>query len=275
LALVPALNGESYSVDSSGAYWRTYHFIEGAQTYDTISDPRQSYEAAKAFGRFQKDLADLPGPPLFETIPGFHDTVKRIRNLEAVIGKDSHGRGRTVKAQIDFVVERQKQAGKIVDWLTEGQIPTRVTHNDTKLNNVMLDNQTGAGICVIDLDTVMSGSALYDFGDSVRLGAATAGEDETDLTQVGVSLEMFAQLARGYLESAAEFLTPLEKENLVFASWLMTFECGVRFLTDYIEGDVYFRTHRPGHNLERCRNQFKMVAEIERHWDKLEQLCCI
>ena len=264
LTIVPTRDGRSYHRTPEGAYWRMFIYIGGARTYDRVEDLRHVYSASKAFGNFQKMLAELPGARLHETIPDFHHTRKRYDAFLAALEFDPVRRAAAVKPEIDFVLAREKDAGDVVDGLLSGRIPERVTHNDTKLNNVMIDDRTGEGICVIDLDTVMPGSILYDFGDSVRLGAATAAEDERDLAKVGFDLGLFDRLAAGYLDAARDFLVPAETERLAFSAKLLTLECGIRFLTDHLKGDVYFKVHREGHNLDRCRTQFKLVAEMEK-----------
>ena len=269
LNLVPARDGRLFHVDPDGEYWRTYTFIEGARTFDLANDLANVYHASKAFGDFQKLLSTLPGKRLHETIPNFHHTRRRYENFLAALDQDPARRAASVAAEIDFVREREADTGVIVDLIAGGGLPERVTHNDTKLNNVLIDDRTGRGICVIDLDTIMPGSALYDFGDSVRIGASTAAEDERDLARVGVSLPMFDRLADGYLSSARDFLTAAEMDYLPFAAKLMTFECGVRFLTDHLDGDKYFRIHRENHNLDRCRTQFKMVEQMERKMSEM------
>lgn len=259
LTLVPTRARRCYHQDAAGNYWRCYLFIEGARTYDAVETPRQAFEAARAFGRFQQLLADLPPPRLHETIPDFHHTPKRLAALEAAIAADVAGRVRACGPEIDFVMKRRDLTRALLD----AGLPERVTHNDTKLNNVMLDEVTGEGVCVIDLDTVMPGLALYDFGDQVRTTTSPAREDERDLSKVGLRREMFEALVRGYLESAGTFLTYDEKRLLVMAGKVITLEIGIRFLTDYLAGDVYFKVHRPHHNLDRCRTQFKLVESIE------------
>jgi Ser/Thr protein kinase RdoA (MazF antagonist) len=263
LTIVPARDGRTYLRTPEGGYWRMFRFIGGARTYDRVEDLRHVYSASKAFGNFQKMLAELPGGRLHETIPNFHHTRKRYEAFVDAVEHDPVNRAAAVRPEIDFVVAREKDTGVVVDGLASGRIPERVTHNDTKLNNVMIDDRTGEGVCVIDLDTVMPGSVLYDFGDSVRLGAATAAEDERDLSKVGFDLAMFDRLAAGYLDAAREFLVPGETERLAFSAKLLTLECGIRFLTDHLKGDVYFKVHRDGHNLDRARTQFRMVAEME------------
>ena len=268
LTLVPARDGQPWVRDAQGSYWRTYLFIEKARTYDTVQSPGQAFEAAKAFGRFQGLLADLPAPRLHDTIPGFHHTPQRFARFEAVLAADPVNRAGQAAAEIAFALRCQPMTGVLI----AAGLPERVTHNDTKLNNVMLDDVTGAGICVIDLDTVMPGLALYDFGDMVRTATCTVKEDVRDLSLVRMEFPMFEAIVRGYLASAAGFLTPAERQFLAFSGKLITFEIGLRFLTDFLEGDVYFKTHRAGHNLDRCRMQFKLAESIERQEEAMNRL---
>jgi len=233
-----------------------------------VQSPRQAFEAAKAFGRFQGLLADLPAPRLHDTIPDFHHTPRRFARLEEVLAADRFNRAAQAAAPIEFALRRKPITGVLVD----AGLPERVTHNDTKLNNVMLDDETGAGICVIDLDTVMPGLALYDFGDMVRTATCAVKEDVKDLSLVEMQFPMFEAIVRGYLASASGFLTPAERRFLAFSGKLITFEIGIRFLTDFLEGDVYFKTHREGHNLDRCRMQFKLAESIERQEEAMNQL---
>ncbi len=272
LTLVPALDGRAFHIDRQGDYWRTYVFIEDARTYDTVESTKQAYEAAKAFGRFQCLLADLPAPRLHDTIPDFHNTPKRFAALEQAIGGDAANRAKAAGAEIDFALRHRPIVGRLTELQSQGALPERTTHNDTKLNNVMLDCATQEGICVIDLDTVMPGLALYDFGDMVRTTTSPAKEDEPDLSKTCMQFPMFEALVRGYLASAGEMLNRAEKENLAFAGKLITFEIGIRFLADYLAGDVYFKVHREGHNLDRCRTQFKLVESIEQQEDKMNEL---
>lgn len=271
LTVIPARDGKPYVRDGAGNWWRLYLFIELARTYDIIENERQAYEAARAFARFQNQLADLPEPRLHETIPAFHNTLSRLQALDAAIASDACGRKAEVSAEIAFVEARRAQCGRLLERNARGEIPERITHNDTKINNVMLDDATGEGICVIDLDTVMPGLALYDFGDMVRSATASAKEDERDLSKVGSRVGMFEALARGYL-SGADFLLPAEIEELVFSGRLITLTIGIRFLTDYLSGDVYFRTHRSGQNLDRCRTQFQMVHSMEAQSAAMEEI---
>jgi hypothetical protein len=268
LTLIPARDGRPYYRDAAGNHWRVYYFIEKARTFDAVESAPQAFQAARAFGQFQKMLADLPAPRLHDTIPDFHHTPKRFSALEKAVEADLMNRANSCKAEIDFALRHKNIAG----LLLEAKLPERVTHNDTKFNNVMLDDATGEGICVIDLDTVMPGLALYDFGDMIRTTTSPAKEDERDLSKVTMQFPMFEALVRGYLDSAADFLTPGEKKLLAFSGKLITFEIGLRFLTDYLAGDVYFKIHRDGHNLDRCRTQFKLVESIESQEPRMNQL---
>jgi hypothetical protein len=217
-------------------------------------------------------LCDFPADQLYETIPDFHHTRKRFEAFCASVEKDVANRALSVRDEIEFVEKRAEETSVLVDLLKQGKLPQRVTHNDTKFNNVMIDDETGEGVCVIDLDTVMPGLSLYDFGDSIRSGANPAAEDEQDLAKVCMDLDLYESYTRGYLDAARDFLTPIEIDYLCFAAKLMTFECGMRFLADHLDGDIYFKVHRPHHNLDRCRTQFKMVADMEA---KAEQMVAI
>jgi hypothetical protein len=272
LNLVQSDDGYSYYLSPDGEYWRTYLFINGAHTYDKVEDIRHVYTASKAFGKFQNMLANLPGERLHDTIPNFHDTSRRFEAFLVALEDDRVHRARLVKAEIDVVLQHADQTSLVVDALTQGRLPERVTHNDTKLNNVMIDDQTGEGVCVIDLDTVMPGCVVYDFGDSVRIGACTAAEDEQDLGKVKFDLSLFEHLVHGYLDSTSAFLTPQEIDLLAISARLITLEQAIRFLTDHLNGDIYFRIVRQGHNLDRCRTQLKMLAEMEKAMDSMEEL---
>jgi hypothetical protein len=268
LTLIPAGDGRGWFVDAEGNHWRTYRFIERARTYDTVGSPAQAFQAARAFGDFQRRLADLPAPRLRDTIPDFHHTPKRFAALEAAVKADVAGRLKSCVPEIEFALARKAITGVLL----AADLPERVTHNDTKINNVMLDDATGEGICVIDLDTVMPGLALHDFGDMVRTATCPVREDERDLSQVQMQFPLFEALVRGYLSTAGGFLTRAERDRLAFAGRLITFEIGIRFLTDYLAGDVYFKVHRDGHNLDRCRTQFKLVESIEQQEERMSQL---
>jgi Phosphotransferase enzyme family len=268
LTLIPARDGQAWHVDAEGNHWRAYRFIENAHTYDAVESTEQAFQAAKAFGQFQQLLASLPAPRLRNTIPDFHHTPKRFRALQQAVAADVAGRAILAKQEIDFAFAHES----IVSVLLDANLPERVTHNDTKFNNVMLDDVTGAAVCVIDLDTVMPGLAPYDFGDMVRTTTSPATEDEQDLSKVTMQFPMFEALVRGYLAAAGEFLTKAEKQHLAFSGKLITFEIGIRFLTDYLCGDTYFKIHRDGHNLDRCRTQFELVRSIERQEEKMNRM---
>ena len=268
LSLIPTRNGHNWHEDAEGEIWRAYLFIENARSYETATSPEQAFQAAQAFGRFQQQLASLPAPRLYETIPDFHHTPKRFAALEQAIAADAKGRTQSAQPEIEFALARKAITGVLI----EANLPERITHNDTKFNNVLLDDATGESLCVVDLDTVMPGLALYDFGDMVRTTTSPAAEDERDLSKVALQFPMFEALVRGYLSTAGEFLTKAEKELLAFSGKLITFEVGIRFLTDYLNGDTYFKVHREGHNLDRCRTQFKLVESIERQEEKMNRL---
>ena len=268
LQLVPAQDGRNWHVDERGETWRAYCLIENACTYETATSAAQAFQAARAFGQFQQQLANLPPPRLNETIRDFHHTPRRFAALEQAIAADAAGRAALAKPEIDFARSRNSLTGVLLG----ADLPERITHNDTKFNNVLLDDKTGEAVCVIDLDTVMPGLALYDFGDMVRTTTSPAKEDEQDLSQVNMQFPMFEALVRGYLESAEAFLSPTERNLLAFSGKLITFEIGIRFLTDYLAGDTYFKVHREGHNLDRCRTQFKLVESIEHQEEKMNRL---
>lgn len=268
LRLIPTHSGAYSTVDDQGYHWRAYHFIENARSYEAVESADQAYKAARAFGEFQCHLAELPAPRLHDTIPDFHNTLKRFAYFEEVLAADAHNRAATARAEIDWVMRHKDLAGVLLN----ANLPERVTHNDTKFNNVLLDEATGEGICVIDLDTVMPGLALYDFGDMVRTATSPAAEDERDLGKVRMQFPMFEALVRGYMDAAGGFLTADEKRLLTASGKLITFETGLRFLTDYLNGDTYFKTHRPGHNLDRCRTQFKLVESIEEQEEAMNRL---
>ncbi|QSH41228.1 aminoglycoside phosphotransferase family protein [Lentisphaerota bacterium ZTH] len=272
LYVIRTTEGKPYYHDLDGNFWRAYIFIEKAMTYDIIESEQQAFQAAQAFGTFQKELVDIPGKRLHETIPDFHHTPRRIAMLEAAIAADVMDRVKSAQPEIDFVLKRKAEAEILIKLQEQGQLPERITHNDTKLNNVMIDDETGEGICVIDLDTVMPGLIHYDFGDMVRTSTSPAAEDEKDLSKVYMQFNMFEALLRGYLSTAGDFLTPVEKEYLPFAGKLVTLTIGLRFLTDYLQGDIYFKTRHDEHNLDRCRTQFKLIESIEQQMDKMKTL---
>jgi hypothetical protein len=270
LTVIPALDGAPCVIDGEGSVWRLYLFVEDAVGYDIVENTTQAYEAARAFGEFQKLLTALPGERLNETIPGFHDTPARFRRFREVVQADPEGLVSTAGPEIDFYLSYEQEVGRLVDLHARGLIPERVTHNDTKLNNVLIDSESHKAMCVIDLDTSMPGLAAYDFGDLVRTSTVSAAEDETDLSLINVRKDMFQALAKGYLSSAAGFLTDGERDNLFFGGKLMTYEVGMRFLTDYLEGNPYFKTRYAEHNLVRCRTQLTIVRELEKYRNELE-----
>ena len=269
LNVVSTKEGTPYYVDTTGDYWRVYLFIEKATSFDRVEKPDDFYQSAVAFGHFQGLLADYPAETLHETIPDFHNTVDRFAKFRAALDADVCGRAAEVSEEIQFVLDREALAHVLCDKQAAGALPLRVTHNDTKLNNIMIDDATGKAICVIDLDTVMPGLSVNDFGDSIRFGASTAAEDEQDLDKVWMDLELYELYAKGFIEGCNGALTKEELDMLPMGAILMTFECGMRFLTDYLEGDHYFKIHREKHNLDRCRTQFKLVADMEK---KLPQM---
>ena len=269
LNLYPARTGDSWVEDANGGVWRCYNFIEGCVTYDVVETPRQAFQAARAFGSFQDLVSDLDASLIRETIPDFHHTPKRFQRLLDVAAADPVGRLESVRAEFEFAVAREAMTSILTDSIAAGTVPVRVTHNDTKINNVMIDAATDEAVCVIDLDTVMPGLVLYDFGDLVRSATSPAAEDEKDLSKIEMRMPIFEALVEGYLDSARPFLSEIEAGHLVLGGKLMTFEVGIRFLTDHLEGDVYFKTHRPGHNLDRCRTQFRLVECIEEQEDAM------
>ena len=257
--------------DSDGEFWRMYDYV-GGFCVDQPETDEDFYQSAVAFGRFQHLLADFPADTLYETIPNFHNTASRYRDFEQAVKENASGRADEVREEIAFIRARAADCSILTDLLAKGELPLRVTHNDTKLNNVMLDDVTGRPVCVIDLDTVMPGLSLYDYGDSMRFGTNPAAEDETDLSKVTCDLNLFEQYTKGFLEECGSMLTPQEIENLPLSAKLMTLECGMRFLADHIAGDTYFKIHREGHNLDRCRTQLKLVADMEAKMDTMKQI---
>lgn len=270
--LIPTTEGAYLYKHTRGDFWRAYLFVEGAQTYEAVEEPTHFRSAGEAFGRFQSRLSDFPADTLTETIPKFHDTPSRFADLMKAVELDAANRANEVRKDILFAEERAADASIVVNLLKDEEIPLRVIHNDTKLNNVLIDDATGKGICVLDLDTVMPGSTLYDFGDAIRFGASSAAEDERDLSKVAIDLELYRQFTRGYLSCARDFLTPRELELLPFSAKLITFELGMRFLTDHLNGDSYFRIHRPGHNLDRARAQFRLALDMEQKLDQMHSI---
>jgi len=268
LSLVPANDGTPCVCDADGEWWRLYDFIEGAHTVDKVTSEAQAREAARAFGKFQSDLVDLEGGRLHETIVRFHHTPSRVGALKAAVADDLLRRVEGVRAEIDFALQREPDAHLLLNLLERGLLSERVAHNDTKINNVMLDNGTGRAVAVVDLDTVMPGLALYDFGDLVRASASSTAEGDPEPANMHVRLPLFRALVEGWLEAGAA-PGALEREHLAFSGKLLAYETGVRFLTDYLQGDTYFKVHHPEHNLDRARTQFALVRSIEEQTDAM------
>jgi len=269
MRVLPPRNGQTYYTDSLGGAWRVYPFVEGTVCCQSAETPELFAASGRAFGRFQRLLKDYPARTLHETIPNFHNTEDRLLKLKAALEADPLGRAGSCRPEINFVLAREADCSAALNAMREGKLPLRVTHNDTKLNNVLLDETTHEGVCVIDLDTVMPGLVLYDFGDSIRFGANHCAEDETDLSKVNLDVGLFSVYTAAFLEGVGGALTDAEIEYLPWGAKLMTLECGIRFLTDHLEGDQYFHISREGHNLDRCRTQFKLVEDMEAHWDEL------
>lgn len=272
LNVIPTLDGKPYYTDTEGGAWRAYIFVEGTVCLQKVENERDFYTAAETFGNFQNQLAGYPAATLHETIARFHDTPNRYANFEKALAADVMGRAKDVGPEIAFIRAREADCRVLVDQLAAGVLPLRVTHNDTKLNNVLIDQATGKGICVIDLDTVMPGLSAYDFGDSIRFGANDCAEDESDQSKVHFSLHLYKVFAEGYLAAAGSAMTEAERRSLPWGAKLMTLECGIRFLTDYLEGDHYFKISRPDQNLDRARTQFTLVQGMEREFDAMTQL---
>ena len=264
LNLIPSLENKSFYKDTDGNYWRVYLFIENCNSYETVSSGRFMYSAGRAFGNFQKLLSDFPAEILHESIPNFHHTPKRYDTFIESLAADKFNRAKDVQPEIDFIKQRETDTHIIQNLIESGEMPLRVTHNDTKINNVMFDKETNEPVCVVDLDTIMPGSMLFDFGDSVRFGANPAAEDERDLSIVNFKKEYYDEYKNGFLEELGKSATDKEKQLLPVGAKLMTLENGIRFLTDYLNGDVYFKTHRPGQNLDRARTQLKLVSDMEK-----------
>lgn len=271
LRLVPLKGGGVLHQDESG-YYRVYYFIEDAITYQKVEEPIHFYYSGVAFGRFQNQLSDFPAETLCEVIPNFHNTESRFADFKKAVELDVMGRATSVKEEIEFALAREKDASVLVNMQKRGELPLRVTHNDTKLNNVMLDAKTGKPKCVIDLDTVMPGLSSYDFGDSIRFGSNPAAEDEKDLSKVYCDLDLFELYTKGFLSECRDKLTENEIKMLPFSAKMMTYECGIRFLADHLSGDTYFKIHRENHNLDRCRTQFKLVEDMELKMDKMAEI---
>lgn len=272
LTIIPTKDNDICHIDPQKRYWRTLAYIEDTQTHQVARTPAMAKAAADAFGRFHKQLAAFPVHRLFEPIADFHNTVKRYTHFEQAVTKDVMNRAAGCQSEIAFALARKKIVATITNLLQNGRIPKRVIHNDPKLNNVLFDRRTGQALCIVDLDTVMPGSVLYDFGGMVRTMVSPAAEDSRDLSQVVVRKSMFEAIVTGYLDQMGDLLNGIEKDLLVFAGRLITLEDGLRFLSDHLNGDIYYKISRPGHNLDRCRNQFALVAAIEKETDALNAI---
>lgn len=271
LTLISTLEGNTWYHQGENSDWRVYDFIEGSVCLQAPETPEDFYQSAIAFGTFQQQLAGFPAETLHETIARFHDTPNRYRLFREALERDVMGRAKDVQPEIEFALAHEEVGGRLIAMRDAGELPLRVTHNDTKLNNVMLSEATRTPLCVIDLDTTMPGLSAYDFGDSIRFGAATAAEDEKDLSKMTIDLDLYRIFTKGFL-TACPGLTEKEREVLPLGALTMTLECGVRFLTDYLDGDHYFGIHYPGHNLDRCRTQFRLVSEMEAKWGEMEKI---
>lgn len=269
LNVVKTKSDSSYYVDQKGDYWRMFLFVEGTVCLEMVESAKDFYDSGVAFGNFQKMLAGYPAKTLHETIPNFHNTPSRFKDFQKAVQEDKMGRAASAQEEIAFALARENDTKVLTDLLKAGELPLRVTHNDTKLNNILFDEDTKKAICIIDLDTVMPGLSHYDFGDSIRFGASTGAEDEKDLSKIEMDLDLFEAFTKGYLEGCGGSLTEKEIEMLPMGAKLMTYECGIRFLADYLVGDVYFKIHREGHNLDRARTQFKLVKDMEDKWPEM------
>ena len=274
LNVIPTLSGAAYYIDSECNAWRAYDFVENTVCLQQVGCEADFRTVAETLGKFQNQLEDYPASTLHETIARFHDTPNRYANFEKALAADALGRAKTIAPEIAFIHAREKDCHVLLDQLAAGEIPLRVTHNDTKINNVLLDEATGKGICVIDLDTVMPGLSAYDFGDSIRTGANDCAEDEPDQSKVHFDLHLYEVFAKGYLSTAGSTMHTAEKKSLAWGAKLMTLECGIRFLTDYLEGDHYFHIARPNHNLDRARTQFTLVRQMEDVFDQMTAIVC-
>ena len=272
LSYIKTKSGDTYFEDADGQPWRCLHYVPNSICHQTVEEPQQFYQSARSFGHFLKQLGDYPAERLYETIPRFHDTVKRFQDFSEAVRKDVKNRASQCREEIDFALAREADCGVLMNQLQEGILPLRVTHNDTKLNNILFDADTDQGLCIIDLDTIMPGLAANDFGDSIRFGASTAEEDEPDLSKVHFDIHLYELYVKGYLEMARDVLIPAEIDSLPWGARLMTLECGMRFLADYLQGDVYFKTAYPEHNLVRARTQFRLVKEMEEQFDSMYEI---
>ena len=269
LRVIPAADGKPYYQDGENNWWRVFPCVEETYSQDLPDSPALFEKCGAAFGRFQRRLNDFPADSLYETIPGFHDTPGRMKALEEAARKDEMGRLKEVRSELDFCLRRAEWIGKLTEGLREGRLPLRVTHNDTKLNNVLLDRKTGDAVCVVDLDTVMPGLMAYDYGEAIRTGACTAAEDAQDLDSINLSIPLVQAYSRGFLRELRAEISEAENKSLPWGARMMTLENGMRFLTDYLTGDHYFAIHRPRHNLDRARAQLTLLKRMEEHWEEM------
>jgi hypothetical protein len=271
LEIIPTLQGDKYYLQAEGHFWRLYKFIDNSHGYDVVENTDIAYEGGKAFGIFMSLLADLPADRLSETIPNFHNIEKRLGTFYNSLKANPVDRAKDIPDEIEFVKNRAEQMLAIPALIKSGKLPMRITHNDTKFNNILFDSSDHA-MCIVDLDTVMPGSVLFDFGDAIRTGANTAAEDEKDLSKVDINLPIYEAYTHGFIKSTRNSLTKVEIDNLAFSARFMTFIIGLRFLTDFLDGDPYFRTHYPDHNLVRARVQFRLVEQMELNADKMHDI---
>lgn len=273
LNVIPTRTGKSFYVDENGDYWRVYNYISGASTYDTVQNEQHLYHAGYAFGKFQTMLADFPIETLHDTIPDFHNTKKRLNDFFEAVERDVCGRAASVRPEIEFIRRRVDDASYLINLQEQGILPTRVTHNDTKYNNIMIDDITGKALCVIDLDTVMPGLSAYDYGDAIRFAASAAAEDETDLSKVHLDMKLFELFTGGFVSAVAGFLSDDELAALPWGARIITLELASRFLADHLNGDQYFKIHRENHNLDRARSQLALVADMEKRFPEMQAIC--
>jgi len=272
LQIIPTYQNRLYLVDADSNFWRTYLYVPDTLTFNIVENAHQAFQAGKGFGRFQRYLSDLNPYLLHETIPRFHSLAWRYEQLEEAICRDACQRVNEVSNEIDFALLRKNLAKQLTDYVNDGTLLLRVTHNDTKINNILMDSKTEEAVCIVDLDTAMAGSVIYDFGDLMRTSLSLSSEEEKDLSRVKIRIPIFQALVAGYLSEAESFLTEKEKSLLVFGGKIITLMMGIRFLTDYLYGDIYYKTHYSTHNLDRCRTQFQLVRLIEHHERELEQI---